>query len=170
MENKMELQIKRTEELLQKCRRILREEHIPVTEHPIDLTINSRVRSRFGKCTKTGNRYSIELSGYLMETEDRTVETVLLHELLHTCPGCLNHGKRWKAHAEKVNQKYGYNITATTSYEKMGMADPGSRETVKYLVKCSSCGLEIPRKRKCRLVENVDRYRCGKCGGKLKIH
>ena len=163
-------QLKRAEMLLEKCREILRMERIPASENIKKLTINGRVRSRFGKCTKTAGGYDIELSGRLMGADDTAIETVILHELLHTCPRCLNHGKQWKTYAAKLNGKYGYRITATSSYKSMGLKDPGSREQVKYLVKCTKCGQEYPRKRKCNLVENVDRYRCGKCGGKLEIH
>ena len=166
----MEENLRRSEWLLEKCRNILREEKIPASENIQKLTINERVRSRFGKCTKKGSCYEIELSGHLMGADDTVIETVILHELLHTCPRCLNHGKLWKSYAEKLNRKYGYRITATSSYNSMGLKDPGSREPVKYLVKCTKCGTEFPRKRMCSLVENVDRYRCGKCGGKLEIH
>lgn len=160
---------KRVERLLEKCRRILEVEKIPVSDRIDGICINYRVRSRFGKCTKTADSYIIELSGKLMEAEDKEIETVILHELLHTCPRCLNHGSRWKAYAERVNQKYGYQITTRTSYEALGLVAPESREKVKYLVVCSKCGMEYPRRRKCSLVENVDRYTCGKCGGKLEI-
>ena len=166
----MEENLRRSKRLLEKCRCILREEKIPASENIQKLTINERVRSRFGKCTKKGSCYEIELSGHLMGADDTVIETVILHELLHTCPRCLNHGKLWKSYAEKLNRKYVYRITATSSYNSMGVKDPGSRETVKYLVKCTKCGTEFPRKRMCSLVENVDRYRCGKCGGKLEIH
>lgn len=166
----MDDKLKRAAVLLERCRKIMREEKIPVSEKINKLTVNGRVRSRFGKCTKTAMGYDIELSGYLMDADDTAIETVILHELLHTCPKCLNHGKLWKAYAEKLNRKYGYQIAATSSYSSIGLKDPGSRETVKYMITCTRCGAEFPRKRKCSLVENVDRYRCGKCGGKLEIH
>ena len=162
-------QEKRAAVLLQKCRNMLREEGIPASERITKLTLNYRVRSRFGKCTKMAAGYEIELSGRLMDAEDSVIETVILHELLHTCPRCLNHGKLWKAYAEKLNRKYGYCIRSATTYESLGLENPGSREQVKYLIICRNCGAQYPRKRRCSLVENVDRYRCGKCGGKLEI-
>ena len=91
----------RGERLLEKCKEILQKEKIPVCEKIKALKINDRIRSRFGSCRKvqSGQRdteeYLIEVSGRLMESEDKTIETVLLHELLHTCYGCMNHGKRW---------------------------------------------------------------------------
>ena len=166
----MDYELRRAEILLEKCRTLLRNEKIPAAEKINRLIINDRVRSRFGKCTKDKDGYTIELSRRLLDGDDKAVETVILHELLHTCPRCLNHGKRWKVYAERLNGKYGYKITSTTSYKALGLEDPGSRESVKYIVICTKCGMQIPRKRRCRLVENVDRYYCGKCGGKLEIH
>lgn len=165
----------RGERLLEKCKEILQKEKIPVCEKIKALKINDRIRSRFGSCRKvqSGQRdteeYLIEVSGRLMESEDKAIETVLLHELLHTCYGCMNHGKRWKRYAMQLNQKYGYEIKPTARYESFGLEDPGSREQIRYRIVCRECGMEIIRRRRCKLVENTDRYRCGKCGGKLEI-
>lgn len=165
----------RAECLLEKCREILMREGIPAAKDISGPVINDRIRSRFGSCKKTGSKregngkYIIEISGRLMECDDPAVETVLLHELLHTCPGCMNHGKRWKAYAEMLNRKYGYDIRPASRYEAFGLEDPGSKEPVRYRIVCKKCGMEIVRKRRCPLVENVDRYRCGKCGGRLEI-
>ena len=161
--------LKRVKELLEKSRQLLREEKIPASEKIKALKINHRIRSRFGRCIKTAGGYEIELSGRMMAASDRDIETVLLHELLHTCPGCMNHGKRWAEYAAWINRKYGYKISTTTTYESLGLENPGSRESVRYMVRCKSCGAEYPRKRMCSLIRDVDRYRCGKCGGKLEI-
>lgn len=166
----MQEYMKRAEALLLKCRRILKKENIPAADRITKLIINGRTRRRFGKCTREKNGYAIELSQHLLSADDTAVETVILHELLHTCPGCMNHGSKWKSYAERLNQKYGYHIKSVSTYDAFGLEDPGSRETVKYMVVCTECGAEYPRKRKCSLVENVDRYRCGKCGGKLEIY
>lgn len=171
----MDKRMARAEFLLKKCREILRREGVPVVEEISSPVINDRIRSRFGSCRRIGSKrssnaeYIVEISGRLMECDDPAVETVLLHELLHTCPGCMNHGKKWKAYAEKLRQKYGYDIRPTARYEAFGLEDPGSKEPVRYRIVCKNCGMEIIRKRRCPLVENVDRYRCGKCGGKLEI-
>ena len=53
--------------------------------------------------------------------------------------------------------------------EKLGLENPGSRESIKYRIVCTKCGQEYPRRRKCSLTEHPERYSCGKCGGKLEI-
>lgn len=165
----MEQNKKRTDALLMKCRSILKEEGIPAAENIEGPIINSRVRSWFGRCRKTESGFVIEISSRLLDSSDKEIETVLIHELLHTCPGCMNHGRIWKKYAAYLNGKYGYMITGKTSYEKMGIENPGSRESVKYLVVCTKCGQEIPRRRMCPLVQHTEAYRCGKCGGKFEI-
>lgn len=165
----------RAEQLLEKCRELLQSEKIPVCEGIIGLKINDGIRSRFGSCRKVQGvkkmnpEFEIEISGRMMNADDRAIETVLLHELIHTCYGCMNHGKRWKQYAGKLNQKYGYEIKPSSRYEAFGLKDPGSREEIHYRIVCMNCGMEITRKRRCPLVVNTDRYRCGKCGGKLEI-
>ncbi len=147
----------------------MREEGIPVSEKINGPVINRRARSRFGRCTKTKFGYVIEVSSRILVCEEKEIETIMLHELLHTCPNCMNHGSLWKKYAEQVNRKYGYQITPRTSYEKLGIENPGSREPVKYTIVCVQCGQEIKRRRRCPLVDHIDRYKCGKCGGKLEI-
>lgn len=165
----MNKETERISVLLETCRNILRTEGIPAAEKITGIKINRRARSRFGRCTKTRSGYEIEVSEQLLKCDEKEIETVLLHELLHTCPKCMNHGQLWKRYAEILNRKYGYNITVRTSYEKLGLENPGSRESIKYRIVCTKCGQEYPRRRKCSLTENPERYSCGKCGGKLEI-
>ena len=155
--------------LLEKCCRILKAEKIPVSDRISEIKINTRAKARFGKCTQLKKGYEIEISSRLFALEDKMIENVILHELLHTCPGCMNHGKRWKAYAAYINRKYDYTITVKTSYETLGLDEPEKNIQVKYMIRCTRCGASYPRQRMCRLVENVDRYVCGKCGGKLEI-
>lgn len=163
----------RAEKLMEECRQILRELHIPVSDRIEGIVINPRIRQRFGSCRKIKKGlqtvYRIELSSRLMEAGEDEIRTVLFHELLHTCPGCMNHGQRWKKYAEQLNEIFGLEIKRTARYEDLGLEAPESRETVKYRIICTCCGQELTRKRRCSLVENIDRYRCGKCGGVLKI-
>ena len=68
--------------------------------HILSITENSRARKKLGCCKmyrKDGYiAYKLEISTQLSGEDDRTVKEVILHELLHTCPGCQNHGEKWK--------------------------------------------------------------------------
>ena len=78
----------------------------------------------------------------------------------------MNHGKRWKAYAQKVGEALGVSITRTAPME--GPVEPLRQEEVKYLLQCQSCGRLIPRKRRSKAVDHPERYRCP-CGGKLTL-
>ena len=95
-----------------------------------------------------------------------SLKNTLCHELLHTCYGCMKHTGRWKAYAERVNAAYGLNIKRA--------AAAGDREIpeellpkANYLVRCESCGTEYGRQKLSPLIQHPERYRCGKCKGKL---
>ena len=48
------------------------------------------------------------------------LEECMIHELIHTIPGCCNHGVRFKAIANKINRKYTqYDIQTQTDGEKI---------------------------------------------------
>lgn len=64
--------------------------------------VNTRAKKRYGRCIFRDGRYEIELSARLQAADSSVVHTVLAHEVLHTCPGCMNHGARWKQYAAKM--------------------------------------------------------------------
>ena len=139
---------------------------IPVSRH-IDpqVVVNSRARTRFGCCRSQRGRHTIEVAAALLEAEESAICQVLAHEVLHTCPGCANHGKRWQHWAALMSDRFGYDIHRTDSHGALGIEDS---RPVRYLVVCSKCGSSIPRMKRSSLVEHPERYRC-KCGGSLTV-
>lgn len=129
------------------------------------VVVNTRARTRFGCCRTRGGRYTIEVAARLLEAEEGAICQVLAHEVLHTCPGCANHGKRWRHWAALMRSRFGYDIHRTDSHEGLGIADD---RPVRYLVVCRQCGNQIPRMKRSPLVEHPQRYRC-KCGGSLYV-
>lgn len=128
--------------------------------------INRRARTRFGCCVRREGRYTIELSAQLAEQgSEAAVLQVLVHEVLHTCYGCANHGERWKGYARRMNEAYGYCIRRTDNYDGLGLAD---QRPVRYYVVCTQCGRRIPRMKRSPLVDHPERYRCT-CGGALRV-
>lgn len=98
---------------------------------------------RLGCCIRKEGAFTIQVSARLLG-QPELLRNTLLHELLHTCYGCQNHGKRWKACAQKVGQAWGVDIRRTAAVE--GPWEPLRREEVKYLLRCQSCGRVIPRR------------------------
>lgn len=131
--------------------------------------VNNRA-ARWGRCRRIVSAstyiYEIEISGRLLDdnVDDKAAETTMIHELLHTCNFCLNHGAEWKRLAEKVNKAYGYNIKRTTSAEEKGVEDIRK----KYAVVCEKCGTETTRMKMSNLIKHPEFYVCCRCGGNLK--
>lgn len=164
-----------------------RELNIPVPYNISEnVRVNPRPKRRFGCCRRNGDSFIVEVSGFIMECDESKIRNVLAHEILHTCPGCNNHGKIWKEYASAMNAAYGYHIKRTSSFDEMGLDDPAElaesadgvhgsgnaatahrrSSSVKYIIKCRKCGREYPRKKRSKVVKEIGSYRCS-CGGRL---
>lgn len=143
-----------------------------------DFSVNKRAKSRLGRTTKNGDIYRIEISCDLLDdrNEEKGLYNTLLHEILHTCKGCMNHGAKWKEYGEIIRKKYGYEIARVATYGESGICDEvikelkeyrENREKVKHIIRCKKCGYEFKRKRKSKFTENYTGYRCF-CGGELE--
>lgn len=105
---------------------LLQELHIKLTKigipvsgsiHPA-VTVNTRAKRRLGCCIYRDGMFYIEVAQRLLaDDRQELLEETLVHELLHTCYGCQNHGKRWKSYAEKVYAALGYHVTRTVFTE-----------------------------------------------------
>ena len=83
----------------------------------ISFVINTRAVTRLGLCKKLGSSYVIEISELLLDERTdlkRGLKTTVIHELLHTCRGCMKHTGKWAELAAKVNAACGYNVTRVT--------------------------------------------------------
>ena len=151
--------------LMARLRRELISIGIPVSNRlEPEVRINTRARRRLGCCYYQAGRCRIEVSQAVLEDEDLLKQT-LVHELLHTCPKCRDHGPKWKAYAQTVNEKLGYRIERTVKTETP--AGSLRHEEIKYILECQSCGAQIKRMRMSKAVKSPWRYRCP-CGGRLK--
>ena len=139
----------------------------------LEISVNSRAQ-RWGICRWTPEGFKIEVNRTLLDDrngENGLVNTIL-HELLHTVPGCFNHGEAWKNCAEIVRRKYGYDIKRCSSEEEKDVTTGNlNRKNVvdKYVLRCENCGHEWRRKKWSKTCANVSRYRCP-CGGKLHVY
>ncbi|MEG0156768.1 MAG: SprT-like domain-containing protein [Anaerovoracaceae bacterium] len=136
-----------------------------------EVYINQRAKARLGACKANqvqGKRfYQIELSAVALGGTREEIKTILLHELLHTCPNCMNHGKLWKSYAELLNWKIGYAIKRTATFMERESSAKRGKRGVQYLLVCKNCGMTYQRKNKSKAVLHPENYRCGKCRGGL---
>lgn len=125
--------------------------------------VNTRAVRRWGQCIMHGDgTFTISISSRLLQdgVDAMATKDTIMHELLHTVPGCMNHGSKWTQMAQKVNQKFPvYSISRTTSSEEKNV----EKVPYKYIVKCPKCNETWGRYRRSDLVNNPGRYRCGKC-------
>lgn len=136
-----------------------------------NVTINTRAKSRWGQCRRIGGRYYINISNRILADEvdtHATMETII-HEILHTCYGCMNHGKEWKRLANIITKETGFQITRTSSAEKFGLENDVRKVRENYVFVCEKCGQVITRDRRSKFVQNYHMYHCGKCGGELRF-
>ena len=137
----------------------------------IEFKVSTRMTRSWGNCSKhSDGTYTIKISDILLQdttSEDALMNTVI-HEILHTVNGCLNHGPNWKAVADKVNRNTHYNIKRCTSCEEKGI-DRNSRtrsknsRPKKWAVKCCQCGNIYKYSRKPKWLPRISSYRCGRC-------
>ncbi len=134
-----------------------------------EVVINTRAKTRFGCCkvNRLTGECVIELSESMLKADEKFIKSTLAHEVLHSCCGCQNHGKRWKLYAQRLNFLYGYNITVTNKPEDFGLQSEAVAKEPLYVLKCTNCGLEIPRMKMSKSVMYPQSYRCSKCGGKI---
>ena len=78
---------------------------IPISEAIVpQVAVNRRAVNRFGCCILREGRYHIEVALRVAEGPEESCRAVLAHEVLHTCYGCRNHGKRWKGYARRMGE------------------------------------------------------------------
>ncbi len=135
----------------------------------ISWSINKRSRSRWGMCKKNvDGTYEIQISEILLKDDrisEKACKETIIHEILHTCDGCMKHTGKWKFYANLMNREYGYNIKRTTQGSEKGIEDYKSTSMpIKYVFTCKGCGAKIYRKKDSRFTRNYRNYMCTGCG------
>jgi predicted SprT family Zn-dependent metalloprotease len=129
--------------------------------------INPRAKGYYAKIGKIAGKpghFFIRVGGLFALIPDQAVakrkfKETIMHEHLHTVPGCWNHGEQWKCYASILNRTYGYDIKRTTDGETLGITK--DKPQPKYVIKCPHCGKEYYYVRKPQY--HVAMYRCGRC-------
>ncbi len=140
----------------------------------IEVKVNTRAKKRWGQCRAVPGGYSININAVLLDerNDEQGLKETIIHELLHSCKGCMNHSEKWKRLATKVNRAYNYNIKRCSTAEDKGVQEettPISLHTVNYVIKCNKCGCTYTRTRMSKVVQHPERYRCRCCGGGLGL-
>ena len=155
---------------LEVCKQMAVESNIKIGKIA-DIKINTRAKKRWGQCKRTPNgAYIISISNRLLAdnvADDGAINTII-HELLHSVKGCMNHGENWKREAKKVNRAYGINIKRGASAEEKGVEEiEETPKAIKYQFECKECGKVYSRVKASNFTKNWQNYRCGCCGGEF---
>ena len=119
-----------------------------------------------GKIKSSHDAYGLNISKTfeLIPNEQVAIlrfQSSIIHELIHTQPRCMNHGKYFQKICYLVNKKYPqYKVKTSTSDEEVGL-DLSVDKKPKYKIVCSKCGKEHYYFRK--LIYNIEEYKCGRC-------
>lgn len=168
------------EVLLQIGIRMLKKINIPISDsiNPNITLINSH--STYGKCifnrrnafqkahgVNAGYTYSIKISKYTLGSSQKSIMNTILHELLHTCKDCMNHGPLWKEYASMVCYHYGYDIKRCGG-DKTSEDRANLRKGIKvnHKLRCDKCGQVFMRIKSSKLVLHPERFLC-RCGGRI---
>ena len=178
--------------LFEEVKQELESIHVPVKlAGKIEIAVAKRNCKRYGCCKqskpdestkiiKTYRRkryieygiykeHRIEISKWVLEMEESIIKNTIAHELIHCLPYCSNHGENFKRYATYINQKLGYCVTRVGN-KKEDFAKSNreyAEEIYKYIITCTTCQQLYKRQ---RLAKNfLKKYRCGVCGGNLKI-
>ena len=147
------------------CMRICLDLNIPVADFDsIDVEVNSRAKKRWGLCSLNPDGiFTIQISDRLLsdEVSEEATFNTMIHELLHTCPNCMNHGKEWKYWANIINTNTCYNIKRTTSCAEKGI-EPIVKSP-KYTISCSGCNKKWYYNRAGVVVKKINRCTCPYC-------
>lgn len=136
-----------------------------------EFSVNTRAKKRWGQCKTVPGGFTINIAACLLDetTDIKGLKNTIIHELLHTCKGCLNHGAEWKRLAAKVNRAYGYGIKRTSSADEKGCTcrETGTVRHIKHKLVCKNCGHVFVRYRESKLTKMPDHFLCG-CGGTIE--
>ena len=160
------------------CKAQLDTIHMDYSRKIISVSINNRLTR---SCARTiynrkDGTYKIEIAGRTAADNVKLdfIKDSMMHELLHTCPGCMNHGANtWKYRASIVNRKLGYNVRASATIEECedaGFSPKNMERDARYRIVCEKCGEVVTyRYNACSLTEHPEKWKCGICKGKLSV-
>lgn len=139
------------------------------TGNIVSVSVNTRAKNRWGQTKKKGDKYYITISDKLLDDNisDFGAKNTLIHEILHTVSGCMNHKSEWQAVANIMNRKYNYNIKRTSSASELNVKV--DKVDYRYNVVCKNCGKSYNYNRAGNVVKYPSRFRCGACNGELKV-
>lgn len=117
-----------------------------------------------GQCRIKDEQFEITISEYHLNNGYQPVFETMIHEVVHTVDGCWNHGRKWQHIIDKINRKYGYNISTCGHHNLRAIA----QSDAKYQIQCTKCKNITYLHKFIKVVQFPELYYCAKCHGTLK--
>ena len=117
----------------------------------------------------TYNNINIDKTNYIginkkLIEDNFEIEKTMVHELIHTIPGCNNHGPNFKRYAGLINRHYPeYNVSTYYTPDSDETENIANIKKPKYVVTCENCGVKTYFYRKCKTLDILSRCTCKKC-------
>lgn len=179
------------EEMMVKAMKMLDEINVPYEKDICPMIDFPKARSFYGYCCSYGAipysfadrarkqyhrafKMYIRISEYTLALSEKSIMNTIIHELLHTCPGCMNHGPKWQSWGDLVRRTYGYDIKRVggdkgeEEHEAFQKAASVTGPKIKHQVRCKSCGTVWNKTRDCNVTMHTSQYHCH-CGGRLEL-
>jgi len=141
--------------------------YLDVTKNHYEVDFSTRRVKNFGTCQKIGiEQFKIILNKHYVElASPENVHNTIMHEVIHSVPGCMNHKAPWQAVASKVNRNYNF-----TKLERLGHDDNYYKTYItnhrrgcldyKYEVVCDYCEASWKYKKMSKVVQYAPEGKC----------
>lgn len=111
------MRIEEIKEMIKEYRKEMRKNKIPCGKIA-DVKIAPKNAQYFAITELTINGYIIKVSAKAIFAGKKSLKNTLLHELCHTCIGCMNHGEKFKKYGKIVFNVFGEEITTYSTKEE----------------------------------------------------
>lgn len=99
---------------------------------------------------------------------EHILKDTIIHELIHTCDGCYDHGSKFQSIARQINNAYGYLIeTRVNDADHKIVSSIYKPKERKYKISCPTCGKTWGYKIKSKAYKYPEKFICTKCKSKL---
>ncbi len=165
------LRIKR---LLTKCITDAKTNGLPVAIDRVDgVRLNHR-RDCIGLCQRMSNgKFTVFFSDFYLALNDKEIGNVLMHELIHTIPGCWDHGVEFRQWMQVINAN-GYNVEVSNRGDraaKLRAVCEAALVADKKHVVVVGCehGCRIPVSCRSKVARHPEYFECKLHGDELKL-
>lgn len=132
-----------------------------LSKNHYEYRFSSRMKKRLGHCERIGrDTYEIVINeDYFKQASDKIVINTIMHEHIHSIPGCMNHKEKFKMVGNIVNNRFGYNIQRCTNTQ----GEYDYSQAYKYKFICTECDASWRYIRRPKFAKNLSKCICPHC-------